>query len=167
MIFVAEAILSLGSNLGDRVKNLNDALKAINSLCQTKIIRASNFYETEPFGVQEEQENYINCCVKVSTDLSSEMLLGGLLGIESAMGRKRTHRFCSRTIDIDLLLYDNEVQNKKNLVLPHPRMFERGFVLVPMSEICENMQFGNLNFRNAFENCDKQKIKLVSTPEFN
>lgn len=155
MITLFEAVIALGSNLGEREKNINNALKSINLLPETKIIKVSGLYETKPYKVPSEQQNYINCCAKISTNLSPEILLGALLGIESAMGRKRKFRFCERIIDIDLIFYENEKIDEKNLTLPHPRAFERAFVLVPLSDICENMQFKNINFRSAYDSCDK------------
>lgn len=154
---LAEAIVAFGSNLGNRTENINRAIEAINLLPETSIIDTSNFYETEPFGVPDAQNNYINLCAKVSTDLSPQILLGCLLGIESAMGRKRPYRFCSRIIDLDLIFYENQIINEKNLTLPHPRALERAFVLVPMHDLCKNGSFGEINFSKEYEKCDKSK----------
>ena len=155
VIMLAEAIISLGSNLKEREKNINFALKSINLVPETKVIKISELYETKPCEVLNPQPNYLNCCAKILTNLSPQILLGALLGVESAMGRERKFRFCERIIDIDLIFYENEKINEKNLILPHPRAMERTFVLVPLADICENLQFKNNHFQNAYKNCDK------------
>lgn len=159
---MSEAILSLGSNLGDRFFNITRAIESIQNLPETEILKISDFYETEPYGVTEKQEKYINCCLKIETELSPEILMGTFLGIESALGRIRTYKFSPRTIDIDLLAYGKEKQNKKNLILPHPRMLERAFVLIPLSDICKNMKFNNINFKNIIKCLDTKGIKKIS-----
>lgn len=155
VITLPEAVISLGSNLGEKENNINFALKSINLIPETKIIKVSKLYETAPHGVPNEQPNYLNCCAKILTELSPQMLLVALLGVESAMGRERKFRFCERIIDIDLIFYENEKIAEKNLILPHPRAWERAFVLVPLADICENMKFKKINFREAYEKCDK------------
>ena len=157
-----EAIVSRGSNLGDRFLNIKKAIESIKNLSQTEILKISDSYETEPYGVTEKQEKYVNCCLKIETELSSEILMGTFLGIESALGRIRTYRFSPRTIDIDLLAYGKEKQNKKNLILPHPRMLERAFVLIPLSDICDDMKFYNIDFKNTIEKLDISGIKKIS-----
>ena len=154
-----EAVLALGSNLGNRILNMEKALHSIENIPETKIIKISSFYETEPFGVKEEQNKYINCCVKISTGLSSEILMGCCLGIESALGRVRKYKFSPRTIDIDILAYENEVKNKKNLTLPHPEMLKRAFVLVPLREVCNGTVFKNIDFSESINNCDIYTVK--------
>ena len=161
MISLTEAILSLGTNLGDRMQNLKNALAAISNITETETIKISNFYETEPFGVPIKQDDYINCCVRIATGLESPVLMGACLGIEAALGRTRQYRFAPRVIDIDLLIYGHEYRNDKNLILPHPRIKERAFVLIPMSELCESMTFGNVDFKESFKQCDSFSVKLL------
>ncbi len=144
---MSEAILSLGSNLGERINNLKRAIKALSNLEKTSVLKISKFYETDPFGTMEKQNKYVNCCILISTTLEPEMLMGACLGIESSLGRVRTHRFAPRTIDIDILLYEDKIINSSNLVLPHPRMLERNFVLVPLSDICEGLKFKSWDFK--------------------
>ncbi len=158
MIILPEAIISLGSNLGEKEKNIGFALNSINLIPETKLSKISNLYETKPLGVPNEQPNYLNCCAKIFTELSPQILLGALLGVEAAMGRERKFRFCERIIDIDLIFYENEVINEKNLILPHPRAMERAFVLVPLADICENMRFKNIDFREVYKKCDKSLL---------
>ena len=120
-----EAVLALGTNLLDREKNLRTALEALKRLPGTVVEKVSSIYETEPFQTPDPQNDYLNCCVKLQTELTPEMLLGCCLGIESAMGRERPFKNAARIIDIDLLLYENEIINTEKLTLPHPRMKER------------------------------------------
>lgn len=157
-----EVFLSLGSNLGNKLENLNSAIKSLDNLIDTKVVDVSNFYETEPFGVPEKQDNYINCCIKLETNLSPEMLMGACLGIESSLGRKRKYKFCSRTIDIDILLYEDKHINKKNLILPHPRMFERAFVLVPLYDVNKEIFLKNKNIKLTTEKYNNSEIKKLN-----
>ncbi|MGN1044267.1 MAG: 2-amino-4-hydroxy-6-hydroxymethyldihydropteridine diphosphokinase [Acutalibacteraceae bacterium] len=156
-----EAILSLGSNLGERINNLRSALRALDNLEKTSVLKVSNFYETEPFGTTEKQNKYINCCAMISTELSPKMLMGACLGIESALGRVRKHRFCARTIDIDILLYEDTIIHSEELVLPHPRMLERSFVLIPMNDICEGLKFKSWNFGAYLQKIKNIKLDIV------
>ena len=135
MRFVTEAVLEFGTNLGDRENNIKSAIDAVRKLPETEVISISKFYETEPFGVPDEQENYINCCAKIKTNLEAQTLLGACLGIEAAMGRIRTFKNAARIIDIDLILYGNLNIETKDLIVPHPRMLERLFVLVPLLDL--------------------------------
>ena len=160
---MSEAVLSLGSNLGERVDNLEKAIQSLNTLEKTSVVKVSKFYETEPFGTPEKQNKYINCCAMISTELSPEILIGACLGIESAMGRVRTHRFCARTIDIDILLYENIKINSINLILPHPRMLERNFVLVPLNDICPGLKFKSWNFQKYSQKIGNIKFNVVKS----
>lgn len=160
---MSEAVLSLGSNLGERMSNLKNAIQALDNLEKTSVVKVSKFYETEPFGTQEKQNKYINCCAVISTELSPEMLMGACLGIESAMGRVRTHRFCARTIDIDILLYENLEVNLANLTLPHPRMLERNFVLVPLNDICPGLKFKSWNFQKHSQKISNVRFDVVES----
>lgn len=130
------AYLGLGSNLGDKHENLNKAIRNIEKLIG-EIERQSAFYATEPWGF-ESKNSFINACVKVKTDLSPRQLLEATQSIERAMGRKeKSHngQYHDRLIDIDILLYDNLHVNEPDLIIPHPLMEEREFVMVPLKEI--------------------------------
>lgn len=132
-----EAVLGLGTNIGDRVQNLKNAVSAVNLLPQTSVAKVSYIYETEPVGFTD-QANFLNCALLVETELSPRALLGCCLGIEAAMGRIRQFRNGPRNIDIDLLLYENEKSSDSELTLPHPRMHERLFVLKPLLDLFQN-----------------------------
>jgi len=125
--------LSLGSNIGNRAKNLSRAMEEL-SRRGVKIVRQSAMYETEPVGVRD-QAWFLNCVVEVETALAPRRLLATLLDIEAGMGRQRTVKYGPRVIDLDILLYGDEIVDEPGLTIPHPRMAERKFVLVPLAEI--------------------------------
>ena len=154
-----EAILSFGSNLGDRFKNLKKATDYIGRLPNTRIIKVSSIYETPPFGVSEEQNFYLNCCARIATSFSPEILMGCCLGIETALGRTRSCKNASRTIDIDLIFYEDLKINKENLQLPHPFWQERVFVVKPMMDICENDKVFGFDIKKFWLKCEKENIK--------
>lgn len=129
-----KAYLGIGTNIGDRMQNLKDAIYSLNLLPLTKVTDVSNVYETDPVGY-DNQDDFLNIVVEVKTELNPDNLLGAALGIEAGLGRVRTIKNGPRIIDIDLLLYENEVRNTKTLILPHPRMMERDFVLKPLMDL--------------------------------
>lgn len=130
------AFLSLGSNLGDRVANLSAAIEC---LAETgiEVRRVSSFYRTEPVGFSP-QSWFVNCVVEVGTDLMPLQLLKTLKSVERAMGRRPAVAKGPRRIDIDILLYENVVVRSAELTIPHERMGERRFVLVPLRELAPN-----------------------------
>ena len=128
------AVIALGTNMGDRIGNLNLALRAISRLPNVKITAGSKVYETDPVGYKE-QNKFYNAVVLVETTVSPLNLLGSCLGIEAAMGRVRKEENGPRIIDLDLILYENYKCETSELTLPHPRMLERSFVLKPLSDI--------------------------------
>jgi len=133
--------LSLGSNLGDRAGNLRSAIEKLGSL--GKVVALSSFYETEPVTVTE-QPWFLNCAVKLDTDKMPRQLLAGILTLERQMGRRRTQSKGPRTIDIDIVLFGNSVLATADLVVPHPAMQERRFVLEPLTEIAADVRHPRL-----------------------
>lgn len=129
-----KAYLGIGTNIGDRMENLQDALDALNLLPMTTVTDVSNIYETDPVGY-DNQDDFLNIVVEVETELNADNLLGAALGIESGLGRVRIIKNGPRIIDIDLLLFGNEIKDTKTLILPHPRMTERNFVLKPLLDL--------------------------------
>lgn len=126
--------LSLGSNIGDREKHLIDAIKLLKEDKHITLEKKSSIYETDPVGY-EDQQPFLNMVVKISTTLQPMELLNKIQHIEKVGGRKRDIRWGPRTIDVDILLFNDEKIKTERLVVPHPRMFERRFVLVPLLEI--------------------------------
>lgn len=134
----ANAWLSLGSNVGDRLSHLRDALRRLHGE-QVQVVRWASVYETEPVGYDTPQPLYLNTVVQVYTQLEPLALLERVMAVEQAGGRIRTHYGNPRTIDIDIVLYEGVQMQTEQLVLPHPRMRERAFVLVPLVEIAPEL----------------------------
>lgn len=133
---MSEAYLAFGANIDEPEKNIRLAYEALAKVPGIKFIRASSFYKTEPWGYLN-QPDFTNSCALIETDLPPEGLLGVCLGIEAALGRVRSIKNGPRIIDIDLLIYDDIIINTDFLTLPHPRMWERSFVLEPLSELTD------------------------------
>lgn len=131
---MAIAYIGLGSNIEDRIGYLKEAIRRIGNLPDTEVESASSAYDTEPMG-RTDQPRFLNAVVRVRTWLPPERLLEGLLRIERELGRERKERWGPRTVDLDLLLYDDRVISKPGLQVPHPRLHERAFVLVPLAEL--------------------------------
>jgi 2-amino-4-hydroxy-6-hydroxymethyldihydropteridine diphosphokinase len=129
---VAIAYLSLGSNIGDRTANLRAAIAALEALGKVKQI--SSFYETEPVEFTA-QDWFVNGVVELDTKLSPRELIDAMLGIEQQMGRRRDRHKGPRIIDLDLLLFGEDIVDEHGLKVPHPAMHERRFVLAPLAEI--------------------------------
>jgi 2-amino-4-hydroxy-6-hydroxymethyldihydropteridine diphosphokinase len=129
--------LSLGSNVGDRAANLEAAIARLSSL--GKVVAVSSFYETEPVGFAA-QPWFLNCAVELDTEKTPKQLLAGILALEQEMGRRRVQKNGPRTIDIDILLCGDSIIKTKGLIIPHPAMHERRFVLEPLAEIAPDVQ---------------------------
>ena len=127
-----EVYLTLGSNLGDRRANLKEALRLLGE--SLEVASVSLVYDTEPVGVRE-QPRFLNLVCRVNTDISPMQLLSLIKGIESSIGRDLSLRNAPRVIDIDIILYGDTIMESLELIIPHPRMRERAFVLVPFAEI--------------------------------
>jgi len=133
---MATVYLCLGSNLGEREKNLTQALTMLSQ--KVNLEKVSSIYETEPVGYKE-QPFFLNLVCQVSTNLSPGNLLHLAKAIESKMGRVPSFPNAPRVIDIDILLYDTQIIETQDLIIPHPRMTERAFVLTPLAEIAPGL----------------------------
>lgn len=127
------AYVGLGSNLGDRAAHLLLGLSALSRLPKTHLLRLSPVYETDPVGPP--QPPYLNMVAELETELSPKGLLAEMLRVEKALGRERRERWGPRTLDLDLLLYGDLVLEEAGLSVPHPRLHERAFVLVPLLDL--------------------------------
>ncbi|MGH7900526.1 MAG: 2-amino-4-hydroxy-6-hydroxymethyldihydropteridine diphosphokinase [Thermodesulfobacteriota bacterium] len=136
------AFIGIGSNLGDRIRNCRNAIRAIKDIAGIKSI--SSIYETEPVGI-EDQPDFINCVIRIETDLIPTDLLTKLLGIEKDLGRERSVIGGPRIIDLDILFYEDRVLEYGNLIIPHPRAHLRRFVLEPLNEIDPELVHPGLN----------------------
>jgi 2-amino-4-hydroxy-6-hydroxymethyldihydropteridine diphosphokinase len=156
---MAEALLGLGGNVGDVRATLK---RAVALLADDKgiVLRArSSDYTTPPWGVTE-QPPFVNLAIRVETALAPRALLARALEVERALGRDRAHetRWGPRTIDIDLIAYDDLVLDEPGLILPHPRLFERAFVLVPLAEIVPDRVIAGIRIADARSRIDTQGI---------
>lgn len=129
--------IALGSNLGDREANLRGGLAALAERGDIRIVRVSSFHETEPVGGPSGQPLYLNAAAELETELPPWDLLQRMLGVEARYGRVRSERNGPRTLDLDLLLYGDLRIDEPELTVPHPRMWQRDFVLRPLGEICD------------------------------
>jgi 2-amino-4-hydroxy-6-hydroxymethyldihydropteridine diphosphokinase len=129
-----KSFIGLGANLGEREAAIRAALEEISKLPGTELARVSSLYDTEPVG-EVDQPNFLNAVAQIDTELTARQLLWNLLLIERRLGRVRTQRYGPRTIDLDLLMYGNQVVDEPDLKVPHPELTRRSFVLVPLVEL--------------------------------
>lgn len=163
---MAVAYVGLGSNLSSKHNNqllspqaqLEQALRSLSENPQIDVLNQSSFYQTVAIGPGQ-QPDYINAVAKLETDLKPIQLLDLLQSIEKQQGRERTIRWGARTLDLDILLYDKLTENSSRLILPHPRMHERNFVLAPLMELAPQLEFGDgKNIAELLANCSMQGI---------
>jgi 2-amino-4-hydroxy-6-hydroxymethyldihydropteridine diphosphokinase len=136
---MAIAYLGLGSNLGDRKENLENAIDTLQSQKDIEVTKRSTIHETKPYG-KVDQPDFMNMCVEIETRMSPLMLLETVLGIEHALGRVRTEVWGPRVIDIDILMYEDLELELDDLSIPHHEMHKRHFVLDPLSEIAGQVE---------------------------
>jgi len=153
--------IAVGSNLGDKIDSCKEAINQIAGLCE--IVKISSLYETEPVG-NENQPNFINCVAEINTDLSPHELLKRLNLIEEKLGRVRDEKWGPRTIDLDIIFYNDLIMRDDNLIIPHPRAHLRRFVLEPLCEIAPEFIHPEFNLSvsellTKIED-DKEVIKL-------
>jgi 2-amino-4-hydroxy-6-hydroxymethyldihydropteridine diphosphokinase len=154
---LTEAFIGLGSNVGDRLTYLRRAVAALRSL---GVVRVSSVYETDPIGPP--QRRFLNAVAAVETVLRPRELFGELKRIEADLGRIARERWGSREIDLDLLLYDDETVDDADLVVPHPRLAERGFVLVPFVEIAPDATMpGGRALAELLQSVDTKGVRLL------
>jgi 2-amino-4-hydroxy-6-hydroxymethyldihydropteridine diphosphokinase len=147
---MGNALIALGGNVGDVRATFSKAISNILGMAQATLLARSSDYRTPPWG-DEAQDPFINACVEVETSLDPHALLFTLHKIEKRFGRDRAkeQRWGPRTLDLDLLAYDDAVINQPDLTLPHPRLFERAFVLVPLAEIARDRVIGGRSVKAA------------------
>ena len=153
-------VLSVGTNIGDRKENIENCKKALALVPETQVVSASPIYETQPIGY-DEQDNFYNCCLLVSSKFSPSEMLGVCMGIEAGFGRVRKFKNGPRIIDIDIIFAQDLEINTKNLTVPHPRYSERRFVLRPLMDIfVDGVAFG-IDFKKYLEAIQGQEIKKI------
>jgi len=157
------AYLLIGGNLGNRKENLSKAVSLINEQCGS-LTRSSSIYETEAWG-NTDQPSFLNQALEISTSLSAQQLMRKVLRIEEEMGRVRKEKLGPRIIDIDILLFENQIHDLRFLKIPHPEMQNRRFVLVPLAEINSTLQHPVLKktIAELLEECpDNLEVKKIA-----
>jgi 2-amino-4-hydroxy-6-hydroxymethyldihydropteridine diphosphokinase len=160
---MAEALIALGGNVGDVRATLDQAVAQLCDGEQVRLSARSSDYRTAPWGV-EDQPAFVNICIAVTTSLTPEALLERAQAVEHRLGRRRAHerRWGPRPIDIDLLAYDDVALALPDLTLPHPRLFERAFVLVPLAEIASERLIGGRRVRDALREVDVSGVEKLA-----
>jgi 2-amino-4-hydroxy-6-hydroxymethyldihydropteridine diphosphokinase len=157
-----EALLALGGNVGPVRETLGRAIALLCDGEEMRLKARSSDYATPPWGI-EDQPPFVNVCIAVDTALAPHALLARVQAVEQALGRDRAHeqRWGPRPIDIDILAYDDITIDEGGLILPHPRLFERAFVLVPLAEIAPERMIGGRRVRDALARVDRRGISRL------
>jgi 2-amino-4-hydroxy-6-hydroxymethyldihydropteridine diphosphokinase len=159
---MAIAFIGLGSNQAQPQQQLQQALAQIDQLPHTRLLAHSSLYSSAPVGYLD-QPDFVNAVAKIATDLAPHDLLNALLDIEHQHGRERTFRNAPRTLDLDVLLYDDIQLHEHRLTLPHPQMHLRAFVLQPLLEIEPDCTIPNIGAaRDALQNCQGQRLAKLA-----
>ncbi|OIQ86076.1 2-amino-4-hydroxy-6-hydroxymethyldihydropteridine pyrophosphokinase [mine drainage metagenome] len=155
------AFIALGSNLQEPATQVAQALSEISDLPATTLVRTSSLYRTAPLGC-DDQPDFINAVAEIATDMPPMDLLQALLDLETRHGRQRPFPNAPRVLDLDLLLYDDLTMETPDLTLPHPRMHQRGFVLLPLTEIAPRLEIPGLGIvRDLASRCPDQGVVLA------
>ena len=156
------AFIGLGANLDDPRRQVQQAFRELDAIPHTRVVRTSSLYRSEPLGYAE-QPSFVNAVAQVETGLSAERLLAELHAIEARHGRSRSFANAPRTLDLDLLLFGNIVIDTGNLKVPHARMHERAFVLLPLVEIAPDAEVpGRGPAKTLLEKCRDQGVEKLA-----
>lgn len=156
------AYVAIGSNLGRPVEEVEQALEDLGSIAQTVLVKRSSLYRSKPLGYAD-QPPFVNAVALLDTALPAERLLDALQAIEAQHGRRRSFANAPRTLDLDLLLYGDVVVDQPGLVVPHPRMHLRAFVLQPLLEIAAGIAIPGIGAAQAMlEQCGRQSVERIS-----
>ena len=163
---MAEVFIGLGSNMGGSHDQLDRALESLSTSADIELVAVSDRYQTPPIGPS--QPDYINAVAQLRTSLPPEALLDKLQSIEQQQDRVRTVRWGPRTVDLDILLYDNMLCDTERLTIPHPRMAERAFVLLPLADINRDLPMPNgKTVGQLLANCSVQGIVKSTAEKYN
>jgi 2-amino-4-hydroxy-6-hydroxymethyldihydropteridine diphosphokinase len=160
---MVEAYLSLGSNMGDKRAMLEAAAAGLDAVDGVRVAALSRFYRTPPWG-DTDQDWFLNAAARLETTLSPHDLLAACLAVERSLGRVRERKWGPRTIDIDVLAMGDMRVADETLVLPHPYVLERAFVLVPLAEIAPDLAIGGVRIADALARLDRTGIGPDDTP---
>lgn len=151
-------IIGIGTNIGDRKKNIEEAISAFSLVPKTEVLRQSKLYETEPVGYAD-QDSFYNACIEIESELEPNEILGVCLGIEAGFGRVREIKNGPRILDLDVILAENEKIETANLTVPHPRFTERRFVMIPLLELFPTGTAYGIKFSHHLLGIKGQAIK--------
>ncbi|MFC3854072.1 2-amino-4-hydroxy-6-hydroxymethyldihydropteridine diphosphokinase [Salinispirillum marinum] len=156
-----QAFIGLGSNMDDPIAQLDKAIDALQRTEGVSLVAVSGYYRSQPIGPQD-QDDFINAVVDISTNLEPEALLSVLQTIEQAQGRIRDRHWGPRTLDLDLLYYEGETRQSEMLTLPHPRITERAFVLIPLYDLAPDLVFQDHPLEHWLTLTDDQSVEHLS-----
>jgi 2-amino-4-hydroxy-6-hydroxymethyldihydropteridine diphosphokinase len=159
---MADVLIALGGNVGDVRATFKKAISNICGMTQAALLARSSDYTTPPWG-HEAQAPFINACIEIETSLDPHALLFVMQKVEQKFGRTRDkeRRWGPRTLDLDMIAYDNVSMQKPDLTLPHPRLFERAFVLVPLAEIAPDRVISGIRVRDGLSSVSTQGIERL------
>lgn len=157
---MTKAYLGLGTNIENRLNFLNEACKLIEKIPDTTITKKSKIYETKAWGYTD-QADFLNLCLEVNTNLSPMELLKNCQNIELKLKRERVLRWGPRTIDIDILFYNDIISNDEILTIPHPRIHKRAFVMIPLMDLNENLVINNNTIKEHLQNITLEEMDEV------
>lgn len=155
-----KAYLGLGSNIGNRLSYLNRALDILNSNPNINIVEKSKVYETKAWGYKN-QADFLNICVEIQTTLNPKELLKECQGVEKKLNRKRLIRWGPRTIDVDILFFNDIILQEENLEIPHPRIKERAFVLIPLIDLNNTLKIDNISINEYLKSLTTEEREEV------
>ncbi len=153
-----DCIIALGSNLGDKVQNIDTAISLLTKPGDVRLVARSRNFATPPWG-KLDQDWFVNACIAVASELSPRTLLERCQAIEEHMGRARTEKWGPRLIDLDLLVYRDETINEPDFVLPHPHIAERAFVLAPLMDIAPDLIIADVPVRELYKAIDLTGVR--------
>ena len=156
-----DAILGLGSNIGDKAANIAAAIATLGETGGIRVVARSRLYRTPPWGVTD-QDWFANACIGVATSLGPRALLQECQDIERRMKRVRKERWGPRIIDIDILVMGSRVVAEPDLIIPHPRIAERAFVLAPLADIAPNLMLGGRSVRQRLSTIDTEGVVPIA-----
>jgi 2-amino-4-hydroxy-6-hydroxymethyldihydropteridine diphosphokinase len=154
------SFLGLGTNIGDRLNYLKQAIKLLESNNFIKIIKKSKLYETKAWGYTD-QADFLNMCVEIETKLTPNELLNVCQDIEKNLNRERKIRWGPRTIDVDILFFNDIILQEENLVIPHPRIKERAFVLIPLMDLSDKLKINNISINEYLKSLTTEEREEV------
>lgn len=158
-----DGVLGLGSNIGDRVGNIEDAIARLTADGVVKLVARSRYYRTAPWGVTD-QDWFVNACIAIKADVSARELLARCQAVENGMARVRTQRWGPRNIDVDILTFRDQKIGEPDLVVPHPRIAERAFVLVPLKDVAPDVRIDGASIDEMLSRVDASDVQPLAGP---